>query len=201
MRFWVMTIGGALITLLGGLLPLSKYQTYIRHFFQEMTDNHIQRMRAALVVLGVAMMVVNAFLSDATIKKLGERIELIARPSLTEEQKSLFVKTLKERPKGEVDIQCGVEATWAFCRQLALLFEIAGWNFNVHKVEFNAPPQGIIIVTKSVENPSAKAIQEAFELAGSPLTFFGNAPPQAVLNAAVLSPPGNEIWLIIGDKP
>jgi hypothetical protein len=162
-----------------------------------MTDDHIQRVRAVLVISGVAILVVNALINRATIEELQKRL---GSRSLTAEQQSLFVNTLKKGPKGTVDIQCGVESAWSFSRQIGSLLAKAGWNVTVYSAQFNAPPQGIIIVVRSVENHPARALQEAFKLVSFPPTYFGESPPPDVLNASVISPSGDTIWLIIGDK-
>ena len=143
------------------------------------------------------MGLVNAFRSKATIEELENRLR---RPSLTAEQQSAFVKKLKGSPKEKVHIQCGVESAWSFCSQIASLFKNAGWNFEVYPVSFGAPPQGVMIVARSIANPAAIALQEAFKLIRFPLAYFGEAPPLEILYAIARTPPGDEIWLIIGDK-
>ncbi len=70
MVFWVMTIGGALIALSSGLLPLNILQTFLRRFFPEMTNEHIERVRMWLVISGVIILLINSFRNIETIIQL-----------------------------------------------------------------------------------------------------------------------------------
>ena len=197
MWFWVLTIGVALSGLVAGLLSLSMFHPYLRRVFPKMTDKQIQWVRTVFIFGAVFLGLANAFRGKATIAELENRLR---RPSLAAEQQSAFVKKLNGSPKEKVHIQCGMESAWPFCRQIASLFKNAGWNFEVYPVGFGAPPQGVMIVARSITNPAAIALQEAFKLIRFPLAYFGEAPPLEILYAISRTPPGDEIWLIIGDK-
>ncbi len=193
MMFWIMTVGGALITLSAGLLPLKIGQTFLRHFFPEMTNEHIEHVRMWFVIAGVAILLTNAFINKEINRELrnilsatgvelehakaktAELAKKLAPRYITDEQRATFIKYLASTPKGAVTIAYGSPdgETLNFVEQVRSLLKAAGFS-SPESTEYAVgytikapPPAFIAVVVGSGAAPAyARPIQQAFQQIG-----------------------------------
>jgi hypothetical protein len=97
MVFWIMTILGAVIAFSSGLLPLNIGQTFLQHLFPKIAT-YIEYVRIGLVILGVVILLSNAFISRRTNKDL-RNVLSTTQGELESTKKELYKIQQQQQPR------------------------------------------------------------------------------------------------------